>query len=727
MTAKSSHLRLLGILGGGLLAATAVVAATATSAAATSVTTNDNASSFTYSSNWTYTQSATGYLSGDAHYATAAGAQSSITFTGPSISLLGGTNDLHGRADVKVCDASGGSCGSSTTIDTYSSTRLTQQTIYTAANLGAGSHTLVVTVRSDSSGSGTYTDIDGIITDDGLSPITGTHYVDNAAGSNCSDAGAGTSTSAPWCSFAPVQNRTLSAGAQLLLKRGDSWTSSMTLYGSGTSTSWITIGAYGTGSLPVIRGNDQAADRTIVLKNPDYWHIQDLELSHAGNGVLIEYTTLGHNGLDIHGLNAHDLNGIFDGAPAQSDYPDLQNSAAVTISAAGAPVTSAGQVVLNNATIRDNVIHNAAGVYVQADPGRTGTPAFAPSTFSNMTIAHNNFSYSAAPILAVEAAQNAAVESNWIDCSGHQAEPQGTTCAFFSQVASSLVQNNVIMNMPNTNSPDETGIDFEYKIQNTAVRGNYFANNAGAGIELLQLQGRPGDFSTGNTIEENTFYNNGGASSSQKGHIAIDATGTTGPTVTIQHNNYQSSPNGFISDVNGTPNLTNVTQSDNNVSTAQYPAAWQFATIQGSNGWHQQGYSGTGNWTDLPTYTATPSRWTGGDAWIDAFILNPGTSSNQWVAREWIAPSAGTVDIRGRVFKDQTGAIADVLIERNGTPIWPASGGNPYYTVGSSDINGVSTDVSISVSSGDVIRFVEYGHGAGSSSAASWTPSINYR
>lgn len=208
-----------------------------------------------------------------------------------------------------------------------------------------------------------------------------------------------------------MQNRSLAPGAQLLLARGDTWTNSVTLHGSGTSTSWITLGAYGSGNAPVIRGNDLATDRTVVLQNPDYWHIQDLELAHAGEGLLIEYTTLGHNSLDIHGLNAHDLNGVFDGAPRQSDYPDLQNSAAVTISAAGAPVTAAGQTVLNRATIRDNVVHNAAGIYVQADPGRTGTPAFAPSTFSDVTIAHNNFSYSAAPILAVEAAQNAAVES----------------------------------------------------------------------------------------------------------------------------------------------------------------------------------------------------------------------------------------------------------------------------------------------------------------------------
>ena len=605
---------------------------------------------------------------------------------------------------------------------------MTQQTIFSAAGLGAGAHTLVLTQRADSSGTGHYTDIDSYVTDDGAVAVTGTHYIDNSAGSGCSDAGAGTSTAAPWCDFVPVQRHALAAGASLLLARGDSWSGPLILTGSGTSSSWITLGAYGSATArPIIHGSGAAADRTIVLQNPDYWHVQDLELTNAGMGFLAEYTTLGHHGLDVHGLSAHDLSGIFDASPRQADYPDLQNSTAITVSAAGTPVTTAGQSVLSGLSIKNNLVHNAAGVYLTADPLLTGTPEFAPSTFTGVDISHNNISNSIAPMVAVEAAQGPIVEDNWMDCSGHHAEPQGTTCFFVSDVSSALIQNNVIMNMPDTGSPDETGIDFEYKVSNDVVRGNFFANNAGAGIELLQL-GRAGDYSTGSVIEENTFYNNGGAGSSQRGQIAVYAPSAAGPSVAIQHNDYEVSPNGLVSGAGGSANTTNVTLTDNVAATTEYPSAWQFAATQGANGWSEQSYSGlSSSWTNMTTYTASPSQWTAssGSA-IDAFVLTPGVTASQWVAREWTAPSAGTVQIRGRVFKaDLTGPATSVLIERNGTPVWPTTGG-PYATVGATDQSGINSDLTLTVAAGDIIRFVAYGNGS-AGTAVSWTPSIDYK
>ncbi|TFC50494.1 right-handed parallel beta-helix repeat-containing protein [Cryobacterium shii] len=715
-------------LGLALITAAAIAIAVPTEqpASAAVSTLNDSAPAFSYSSGWTYTTNPpSGYANGDAHYATSAGATATVAFTGVSVTLIGGTNSLHGRADVKVCDGSGSNCGATTIVDSYSPTTLTQQVLYTASGLPGGSHTLVVTVRSDSTGQGTYTDIDLISVDDGLTSITGTRYVDNRVGSSCSNSGAGTSTSTPWCDFTPVNDRTLAPGAQVLLARGASFAGPLRLTGSGTSSSWITLGAYGAGALPIIHGSGLATDRTVIVTNPDYWHIQDLELTNAGMGLLIPFTSLGHTGLDVHGLWAHDLFGIFNGRGEVADYPDTQNSSAITITAAGVPTTSLGQNVLSNISIRDNRTQNTSGVYLMADPGFTGTPSYAPSTFSNIDVTNNRFEEAKAPMIAIEASSNVKFVGNWLDCKGHVYEPQGTTCFFLTAVDDVVIQNNVVANMPDNSTHDQTGIDLEYAVNNVRIRGNLFANNAGAGVEMLQLANRSNDFSTGTVIEQNAFYNNG--ASGQKGHIAIDSYVSTPPQATIRDNVYQVSPNGFISNVNGNPPLTNVTQSNNLSVSSIYPAASQFSSTQGQNGWASQTYSDSGVWTNMATYTAVPSKWSaGGGSSIDAFTLTPGVGSSQWVARTWTAPSAGTVRITGRVAMNAvTAAGSSVLIERNGTPVWPTAGGS-YYNLSAGDRNGVDADVTLAVAAGDTIRFVVYA-GNATGAATSWTPSISYQ
>lgn len=725
MKTTTRRWRWLAISLASLLAA--LLGLAASPAAATSYTFNNTHPSLAYSSGWTFTSGQVGYSFGDAHYTDVPGRTVTFSFTGTSVTLIGGKNPLHGRADVRVCDGNGGNCSGTTVVDSYSATTQYQQVLFTAAGLSAGPHQLILTTRADSSGAGTYTDIDLLIADNGLSAISGTRYVDNRNGSNCSNAGPGASSSAPWCDFAPVNDRALAPGAQLLLARGATFTSPLRLTGSGTSSSWITLGAYGTGPLPKIQGTGLAADRTVVIQNPDYWNIQDLELTNAGMGLLIPYTTQGHTGLNIRRLWAHNLTGLFNERGGVADYPDTQNSTAITITAAGAPLTSSGQTVLSNVSIRENRTENASSVYLMADPGFSGTPPYATSTFSNVEIIGNDFREAAAPMIAVEAASNVVFSGNRVDCRGHVYEPQGTTCFFISQVDGALVQNNLLYNMPSNSAKDETAIDLEFGVNNIRIRGNLFANNSGAGVEMLQLANRPGDRSTNTLIEQNTFYNNGGTTTGQKGHVAIyNDPGTTPPQATIQGNAYQVSPNGFISNANGAPNLTNVTQSNNLSASSIYPSAWHFSGTQGDFGWRHQSYSGTGVWTDMPTFSSPDSRWSAGaGSSIDAFTLTPGVGSSQWVARTWIAPNAGTVVITGRAFMNDVNApSADVLIEKNGASVWPTGGG--YQSISAGDRDGVTSNITLSVAAGDVIRFVVHANYA-ANAVVGWAPSISYQ
>jgi hypothetical protein len=112
-----------------------------------------------YSAGWTDTFKA-GYYDADAHFTATAGATATFTFTGTGATWIGGEATDHGRADVSVCNAAGTNCGAPTMVDTYCAVTLAQQNLYSVSGLPYGTHTLKITARADSSGTGHYTDID---------------------------------------------------------------------------------------------------------------------------------------------------------------------------------------------------------------------------------------------------------------------------------------------------------------------------------------------------------------------------------------------------------------------------------------------------------------------------------------------------------------------------------------------------------------------------------------
>lgn len=78
------------------------------------------------------------------------------------------------------------------------------------------------------------------------------YYVDCAAGS---DANTGTSIASPWKTLTKASQAPLTAGGALYLKRGCSWSDQLKAGWTGTAASPITIGAYGSGELPIVTSN----------------------------------------------------------------------------------------------------------------------------------------------------------------------------------------------------------------------------------------------------------------------------------------------------------------------------------------------------------------------------------------------------------------------------------------------------------------------------------------
>lgn len=185
-----------------------------------------------------------------------------------------------------------------------------------------------------------------------------TRYIDCSASTN----GSGTSTSSPWNSLASANSTTFSPGDSLLLKRGTGATcsGSLTPGGSGNSTSRISIGAYGTGSRPVIDGGSNTA--ALKLLDQQYWNISDLELKGGDPyGLFISGNTASTtlHGFSITNVDVHDVNG---------DVTQTVNGSRIGSMGGGIVVAPAGNneivdnVVVDGATVENT--HQWAGIRI---------------------------------------------------------------------------------------------------------------------------------------------------------------------------------------------------------------------------------------------------------------------------------------------------------------------------------------------------------------------------
>jgi parallel beta-helix repeat protein len=109
------------------------------------------------------------------------------------------------------------------------------------------------------------------------SGFAATYYVDAVYGK---DTNAGTSTSAPWKTIAKLNYFTFKPGDVILFKRGVMWKEQLTVKQSGTSSSPITIGAYGTGNAPVIDGS-LSRNHGIYMNGRAYIVVRDLKIQNT--------------------------------------------------------------------------------------------------------------------------------------------------------------------------------------------------------------------------------------------------------------------------------------------------------------------------------------------------------------------------------------------------------------------------------------------------------------
>ena len=144
-----------------------------------------------------------------------------------------------------------------------------------------------------------------------------TYHVDSQAGD---DSHTGLTPQQAWRSLEAINPRTFQPGDQILFKAGTRYTGQLRPQGSGTAVDGkprpVSIGTYGDGPKPRIDGEGHHLD-TVLLRNVEYWEVQDLEVTNLGTnrmpwrtGVRVASDGFGKmRHIHLRNLDVHDVNG----------------------------------------------------------------------------------------------------------------------------------------------------------------------------------------------------------------------------------------------------------------------------------------------------------------------------------------------------------------------------------------------------------------------------------
>jgi hypothetical protein len=586
-----------------------------------------------------------------------------------------------------------------------------------------------------------------------------TYYINNLPGSHCSDGGPHTAEE-PWCTFAPVnQIRMFTPGDQILLARGGSWNQEMSLAGRGTVSEPITLSAYGDGPRPRILLNQEISDICVLVIDASYWNISNLEVGRASVGILLHYTQPFNNGVNISNIYAHDNKGIWGGHSA--DYPvsrkgldpfassfNINLSSGILFNLASYLTFSSSQYVLKGVTL-NNVqgMNNVDSVAFDAETNtienQDGHNAFQDVLLNGLVLSNDNGHaagiYQRAGLgcsdsLRLLGMTNVTLMNSVLYDEAACHTPTGTAAAILGRVSNVRFVNNIFFGVPASDSPDETAIDFEWSEDQVYLQGNFFAGNAGAGVEILNIH--PGDHTaidfSGNSFAQNAFSSRPGAASIWEDNMGH---GYGVPTGVIRNNLFFEQHGRFL---NGRNIKLIADSNETETSTIANYAAEQFSASQGKYQWRYLYQSADSAWSEMPRYSSgiENGAWQGADGQhVSAFNLAPAackkSCSTSGVARAWVAPHAGTVSVRGALLKtDGSGgagvnAVINLVSGRSVTQIWPGSRGKQM--AGQTGQAGYESDLdNIQVSEGDMIRFEVHGTADKTPDIVSWTPSIGY-
>jgi hypothetical protein len=328
--------------------------------------------------------------------------------------------------------------------------------------------------------------------------------------------------------------------------------------GSGSPDKAISIGAYGTGPLPVIRGGANSA--AIKLFNQQYWHIQDIEaVGGSPYGIFVGGTQGELHHFRIKDVVVHDVSG----------EPKTKESGLIVITGSGGSATI-HDVVIDGATVYGT--SEWAGIIVVGQQWSDASPD--PRGGSNVTVRNSVIHDVAGDGILITTLKHGLIEKNVAWNTGMQpTETIGTPDGMWAWMCEDcIVQYNEGYL---TDSPGVDGgvFDIDYGNINNIVQYNYAHDSQGYCASVFGSAGPVGN-SINSEIRYNLCVNNGRSPRLAKRQGAIYvSTWNNGflDGVKIHHNTiYWNPPGNFsalVSDAQPTGKRPNVFENNLVVST----------------------------------------------------------------------------------------------------------------------------------------------------------------
>ncbi len=310
-----------------------------------------------------------------------------------------------------------------------------------------------------------------------------TYYVDSKDGNDAND---GRSAKKAWKSLAKVNATTFAPGDTILLRAGSAWEGQLWPKGSGAEGKPIRVGKYGAGGKPLIQGNGRVED-AVLLKNQEYWEIEDLEVTNAGNtaairrGVHLDVENYGEaHHLVVRRMAIHDVSGL----------DDSKQNGGITFTAEGEKKASR----FVDVSIEDNELYHTDRNGISSWSDRWQRKDWYPSL--RVVVRGNSLKDIGGDGIMITATDGAVIEKNVVGRANQRS--QGYNIAIWTWSAdNSVIQYNEASETKGER--DGEGFDSDWNSRNTVIQYNYSHDNDGGFVLICNEGGHSSEESSGNS------------------------------------------------------------------------------------------------------------------------------------------------------------------------------------------------------------------------------------
>jgi len=413
------------------------------------------------------------------------------------------------------------------------------------------------------------------------------------------DSNTGTSTGAPWKTISKVNSTTtFKAGDKILFERGGTWREMLTVSASGSASSYITFGNYGSTSSPKPRILGSTQLTGWVNTGTNVWQsstsvTNPRSVGNYGGEVIFENTdgtkswgtyssgtpsgaykwSYSSNKISIYSTSDPSTKYKAVEAPQRQDIINLNNKNYINID--GIDIFYSGQTGICYApdeptpmpALKGLIIQNVEIAYISVKDSEQGYGIEA--LYSDMTIKNSKFHDCGRRPISLHlygstSVNNILIDNNQFYSGWHTTGPDiQVGSGYTGNITNVTVSNNTIYEPKDKPYYYTEGLYLsnkggEAKMDNISIYNNTFMNHGGYGILLEAVQGAV-------KIYNNTFY--GYASGGSKfPHISVQSlNGLASKSVTIKNNILASDSAGEGIEVYGSGQTSSAVTSSNNL------------------------------------------------------------------------------------------------------------------------------------------------------------------